>query len=541
MAVGQDKSKTLNLAATESRAAEARPSVKACIVHDSLSAAGAASPAGNPKPLELEKLPWIAIFSAIQKLVAAAMRTERLQVFGHTGGRAFHDACVAHSELRSLIAPHRETADPQGYLYSGDADLPEAWIDVCRVADGTAPSSSVKSPWPANIRPTLSFIIQTIRAAGVLPKTTIVIPIPDLAPAVIGASDPGPEAASGSVSASANSDDLLDAIIRMMVPGQKASSPSDDVLNAMAREILAPTPEEQECRQAHAELAALGDALATARYCLGLLSEHYHRLLSALPLLVRLVDEVGDDAAWEIMPWKKLDPEFEKGSEALCRIRKAKHRIQELAPLLESALVAPGKLPARAWLSHLNSLLEAVLSADMSAEPYMASVDKEHPDHAAPVELAHLLRDDVRRAYNEILRAERYVVELVMLKPSPARPTSAAKPPTPIPDPTPAVDATGATSATSPTHSMDFRSVYWFGRKYTFSENQAACVKVLWEHWEKGTPEFGGKTLLTVAESDGERIDLVFRGNPAWNTMIVKGETKGTRRLQEPARAKSDT
>jgi hypothetical protein len=91
------------------------------------------------------------------------------------------------------------------------------------------------------------------------------------------------------------------------------------------------------------------------------------------------------------------------------------------------------------------------------------------------------------------------------------------------------------------THSIDFRSVNWFGTPYTFSANQAACVKVLWEHWEKGTPDVGGKTLLTVAESDAERIDLVFRGSPAWNAMIVKGGKRGTRRLQEPARAESDT
>lgn len=92
-----------------------------------------------------------------------------------------------------------------------------------------------------------------------------------------------------------------------------------------------------------------------------------------------------------------------------------------------------------------------------------------------------------------------------------------------------------------PAHSIDFRSVNWFGAPYTFSEHQAACVKILWEHWLQRTPDVGGKTLLAEAESDAERIDLVFRDHPAWNTMIVKGVKRGTRRLQEPARARIDT
>jgi hypothetical protein len=45
----------------------------------------------------------------------------------------------------------------------------------------------------------------------------------------------------------------------------------------------------------------------------------------------------------------------------------------------------------------------------------------------------------------------------------------------------------------------------------------------------------GGKTLLEAAEASTDRIDVVFRDNSAWGTMIVQGVTKGSYRLAESA------
>jgi hypothetical protein len=87
----------------------------------------------------------------------------------------------------------------------------------------------------------------------------------------------------------------------------------------------------------------------------------------------------------------------------------------------------------------------------------------------------------------------------------------------------------------SVTHSLDFRSVHWFGFRYTFSAMQAACIKVLWEAWENRTPEVGDAAILEAAGSDAERLPLVFRNHPAWGTMILEGSTKGTHRLAGPA------
>jgi len=83
-------------------------------------------------------------------------------------------------------------------------------------------------------------------------------------------------------------------------------------------------------------------------------------------------------------------------------------------------------------------------------------------------------------------------------------------------------------------HSADFRSVNWFGQEYTFTANQAACIRLLWEAWESGAPEVGGDTLLVEAESDQRRLSVTFRGHPAWGTMIRPGQTKGSYRLSPP-------
>lgn len=85
------------------------------------------------------------------------------------------------------------------------------------------------------------------------------------------------------------------------------------------------------------------------------------------------------------------------------------------------------------------------------------------------------------------------------------------------------------------THSPDFHSVNWFGTRYEFTGQQAACVRVLWEAWKTGCPAVGGVTVLEAAGSDAERLLLVFRDHPAWGTMIVPGERKGNYQLNAPA------
>jgi hypothetical protein len=82
------------------------------------------------------------------------------------------------------------------------------------------------------------------------------------------------------------------------------------------------------------------------------------------------------------------------------------------------------------------------------------------------------------------------------------------------------------------THSADFRSVRWGGATYTFTSNQAACVRQWWEAMENGTPDVGVDTVLEVANTaETVRIQDVFRKHPAWGVLIVQGATKGAFRI----------
>jgi hypothetical protein len=85
-------------------------------------------------------------------------------------------------------------------------------------------------------------------------------------------------------------------------------------------------------------------------------------------------------------------------------------------------------------------------------------------------------------------------------------------------------------------HSADFRDVHWYGAVYYFTPTQAACVKVLWEEWERGTPELGQETILEhpTVEAESKRLSDVFKGHDAWGKLIVPGHTAGAYRLAEP-------
>ncbi len=90
---------------------------------------------------------------------------------------------------------------------------------------------------------------------------------------------------------------------------------------------------------------------------------------------------------------------------------------------------------------------------------------------------------------------------------------------------------TPAAAENSIAHSDDFRSVRWCERDFSFTPNQAACIKQLYHACTNGTPDVGDDTLLESADSQAKRLRDVFKGHPAWNTLIVTGLRKGTHRL----------
>lgn len=83
-------------------------------------------------------------------------------------------------------------------------------------------------------------------------------------------------------------------------------------------------------------------------------------------------------------------------------------------------------------------------------------------------------------------------------------------------------------------HSVDFASVIWFGTSYAFTGSQARVVALLWRAWLDGVPNLRQETLLDAAGSVSGRLANLFKGHPAWGTMIVPGAAKGTFRLADP-------
>lgn len=90
-------------------------------------------------------------------------------------------------------------------------------------------------------------------------------------------------------------------------------------------------------------------------------------------------------------------------------------------------------------------------------------------------------------------------------------------------------------------HSDDFRSVNWFGETYHFNASQAACIRLLWDHFERGNLAIHQSTIGDKIGSTSEcfRLKYTFRlkngsPHPAWKRMIVHAG-KGSYRLQKPA------
>ena len=77
----------------------------------------------------------------------------------------------------------------------------------------------------------------------------------------------------------------------------------------------------------------------------------------------------------------------------------------------------------------------------------------------------------------------------------------------------------------------NYRSVYWRGQSFSFTETQGRAFGVLLSCWLDGTPDVPGDYLLATIDSDAENLCDLFRQHAAWNSIIVKGATKGTRRL----------
>lgn len=81
-------------------------------------------------------------------------------------------------------------------------------------------------------------------------------------------------------------------------------------------------------------------------------------------------------------------------------------------------------------------------------------------------------------------------------------------------------------------HSIDFRSVRWYGVDYVFTPAQSLIVQALWNAWENKTPRMGARALLRAADMISDKISDLFKEHPAWNVMIHT-DNKGNYWLKE--------
>jgi hypothetical protein len=99
----------------------------------------------------------------------------------------------------------------------------------------------------------------------------------------------------------------------------------------------------------------------------------------------------------------------------------------------------------------------------------------------------------------------------------------------------------GAALAVACIHSDDFRSVIWCGEEYHFNASQAACVRILWDHYERGKLAVHQSTIGDAIGSTSDTFCLRYtfrtkkgKMHPAWGRMIELVEN-GCFRLSTPA------
>jgi len=91
-------------------------------------------------------------------------------------------------------------------------------------------------------------------------------------------------------------------------------------------------------------------------------------------------------------------------------------------------------------------------------------------------------------------------------------------------------------------HSEDFTSVVWDKNRFSFTKTQAAVIGLLWNEYEKGTWNLGQETIGEKIGSEMNQYRLIQtfeKGrHPAWGTLIIAGEKRGTFRLADTIQQK---
>jgi len=83
-------------------------------------------------------------------------------------------------------------------------------------------------------------------------------------------------------------------------------------------------------------------------------------------------------------------------------------------------------------------------------------------------------------------------------------------------------------------HGPDFRSIEWYGKKFSLTGAQAAVVEILWDAYLNKTPDVSFAFIVVKKDIASKRIQDVFKCVKDWQFLICAGQTKGTFRMNEP-------
>jgi hypothetical protein len=80
-------------------------------------------------------------------------------------------------------------------------------------------------------------------------------------------------------------------------------------------------------------------------------------------------------------------------------------------------------------------------------------------------------------------------------------------------------------------YSKDFSSVNWKGIHFSFSGFQNEIMVLLYDAYKQKTPNLHQNYILSEVGSKSKRLVYIFKNHPAWGKLIIKGDKKGTFRL----------
>ena len=94
----------------------------------------------------------------------------------------------------------------------------------------------------------------------------------------------------------------------------------------------------------------------------------------------------------------------------------------------------------------------------------------------------------------------------------------------------PEPDATGE-GANRFLHTPDYTTVTWRGQEFHLTPLQAKAVRVLHQWQRQGFRELRGSAILAEIDAYTRSLSDLFKGSPAWKTLVLPGSKRGSYRL----------